>query len=156
MKKFSLRRISVSGKLCYHFFAVVGMISSIGLLISWITVNESSDQITVLAEPASKDINVSTAEAAAAVEAYKWKILKDASDLPRGYFISRDAVQWLLQDPNNNGVYVYPGYAATGKYCLIVEGGRADNAGQRIVEGMDGKRVKSETLCPTDCGSLAR
>lgn len=145
-----------SGKLYYHFFAVVGMISSIGLLISWISVDDPVEQVTVLAEPSAKDVNVSTAEAAAAVEAYKWRVSKDATDLPRGYFISRESLQWLLQDPNNNGVYIYPGFTAASRFCLIAEGGRADNAGQRIVEGLDGKRVMSETLCPNDCGTLAR
>lgn len=155
MKKVSLPPTISAGKLCYHFFAVVGMISSIGLLISWIAVEQPSADKAVF-EPAAKDVNVSTAEAAAAVEAYRWRVGKDQSGMPKGYFISKDALMWLLQDQNFNGVYFYPGFNASGKFCLVAEGGRTENAGYRPVEGIEGKRIMSESLCPTDCGALTK
>lgn len=154
MKKFSLRRPVSVGKLCYHFFAVVGMISSFALMISW--VSDRTPSVDPLPSAGTKDVNVSTAEAAASVEAYKWRVSKDQTGMPKGYFMSRESLMWLLQDPNNNGIYFYPGFNGAGRFCMIAEGGRSDNAGQRIVDGIDGRRMMSESLCPTDCGSLAR
>ncbi len=156
MEKFSLQRMTASGKLCYHFLALVGLVSTISLLLSWISADAGTKLFRSASEPAVKDVNVSTAEAAASVEAYKWRVGKDQTGLPKGYFMSRESLMKLLQDPNNNGVYFYPGYSSAGKFCLVAEGGRSENAGYKAVDGVDGMRIMSESICPTDCGNLTK
>lgn len=76
--------------------------------------------------------------------------------MPKGYFISRVALDWVLQDESNNGVYVYPAINASGAVCVVIEPGSSATASYRPTEGVAGRVVMSESPCPTDCGNLMR
>lgn len=157
MKKFySPCSLIAAGKTFYHFLAVAGFVSMVSLLTGWVAADPSSGPSDHFLSSPGTDQNVSTAVAAAVVEAYKWQVSKDQSNLPKGYFISKDALMWILQDGGHNGVYFYPGYTASGRYCLVAEGGKSEGANYKINQGVDGRRVMSESTCPTDCGALTR
>jgi hypothetical protein len=155
MKNQVFNRVQKSGKILYHLFAVTGMITVCGLLISWGSTegSSSSSYKTLLASP---DVNITTVDAAAMIEAYRWRVNKNQDGMPRGYFISKESINWLLQNQAFNGIYVYPAYNNAEKFCTVVEGGKSTVATYRILEGIDGRRIMSESTCPTDCGTLTR
>lgn len=155
MKNQVFNRVRESGKILYHLFAVTGMITVSGLLISWGSTDaNSSDSQT--ASSLSPDVNITTVDAAAMIEAYRWRVSKNQDGMPRGYFISKESINWLLQNQAFNGIYVYPAFNSAEKFCTVLEGGRSAVATYRIVEGIEGRRIMSESTCPTDCGTLTR
>lgn len=155
MKNQVFNRVRESGKILYHLFAVTGMITVSGLLISWGSTDaNSSDSKT--ASSLSPDVNITTVDAAAMIEAYRWRVSKNQDGMPRGYFISKESINWLLQNQAFNGIYVYPAFNSAEKFCTVLEGGRSAVATYRIVEGIEGRRIMSESTCPTDCGTLTR
>ena len=154
MKNQVFNRLKKSGKIIYHLFAITGMATVCGLLISW----GSPEKQTVESRESlvSPDVNITTVDAAAMIEAYRWRVSKNQDGMPRGYFISKESINWLLQNQAFNGIYVYPAFNSAEKFCTVLEGGKSTVATYRIVEGIDGRRIMSESTCPTDCGTLTR
>lgn len=154
MKNQIFDRMQKSGKVLYHLFAVTGMVTVCGLLISWGSPETKSTESTESIN--APDVNISTVDAAAMIEAYRWRVSKNQDGLPRGYFISKESINWLLQNQAFNGIYVYPAFNSSEKFCTVIEGGKSNVATYRIVEGIEGRRIMSESTCPTDCGTLTR
>ena len=124
MKNQIFSRVQKSGKILYHLFAVTGMITVSGLLISW-GATESASSGSKDASLASPDVNITTVDAAAIIEAYKWRVSKNQDGMPRGYFISKESINWLLQNQSFNGSYVYPEFNRAERFWTVVEGGKS-------------------------------
>ncbi|MBK9636687.1 MAG: hypothetical protein IPO63_02280 [Bacteroidetes bacterium] len=144
-----------SVRVMYHFFAITGVISSFFFLVSWsdakVDLKESPHEIMAMAP----DVNISSESASAFINAYGKRFIKEGNEAPpKGYFISRASISWLLENANLNGIYVYPAVNAQGIVCSIVEGGISRDATHRILEGVAGRVIMSESPCPNDCGSL--
>ncbi|MBK9319821.1 MAG: hypothetical protein IPM91_14115 [Bacteroidetes bacterium] len=61
-----------------------------------------------------------------------------------------------MENEENNGVYVYPAINAEGNVCSIIEGGVSKVNTFRVMEGVEGRHIINESMCPTDCGNLMR
>lgn len=147
-------RFSNIGKLCYHFCAIVGLVSIVGIFISWNKAEPSANAGGIAPFLVVKDYTVPNWQAAAAIEAYKWRINATKDSVAAGYFISKEAINFMLKDVRNNGVFVYPGFNGAGKFCLVAEGFNLTGAG--FTERADYKIVMCETSCPKDCGTFQK
>lgn len=157
MKKiFSIKR-NYSYHVLYHFFAVVGVISSFFFIVSWSDAKVSNEVNLKenMAMPA--EVNISAESARAFISSFGKRFVKPGNEVPpKGYFISRASISWLLENTNLNGIYVYPAVNAQGVVCAVAEGGISGNASFNIVEGIAGRTVMSDSPCPNDCGTLGR
>jgi hypothetical protein len=148
-------KIKKTVRIMYHFFAVTGVISSFFFIVSWSNAKVDTKESLSSDLEISPDVNVSTESAKAYISAYGRRFVKEGDEAPpKGFFISRASISWLLEDANMNGIYVYPAVNAQGVVCSMVECGISRNASHRIVEGIAGRVVMSESPCPNDCGSL--
>ncbi|MFN0187780.1 MAG: hypothetical protein ACKVQV_03685 [Bacteroidia bacterium] len=157
MKNINFNQLRTPARLFYHFFAITGMVGSLLFAISWSGEKAIDNSIVSSSIGTNPDVNVAPASAKGFVDAFQLRYAKEGSpSLPKGYFISKAALDWVLQDESNNGVYVYPAINASGAVCVVVEPGSSANASYRPTEGIAGRVVMSESPCPTDCGSLMR
>jgi hypothetical protein len=142
-------------RVMYHFFAITGVISSLFFIVSWSEGKVNAFESSKVIPGKSPDTNVATETAKAFITDYSRRFVKGEVP-PKGYFVSRAAISWLLEDVSLNGIYVYPAVNGQGVVCAIVEGGTSPNASHNVVEGIAGRVVMTDSPCPTDCGSLMR
>lgn len=148
-------KMKKSVRVMYHFFAITGVISSFFFLVSWSNAKENTQGSEINNVMISPDVNISSENATAFINAFGKRFIKEGNEAPpKGFFISRASISWLLENANLNGIYVYPAVNAQGVVCSIVEGGISRDATHRILEGVTGRVIMSESPCPNDCGSL--
>lgn len=153
---FSIKSNS-SIRFMYHFFAVIGVLSSFFFIVSWSDVKLNANESGKINSEMTPDGNVSPENALSFINAYKARFVREGGEVPpKGYFISKASINWLLENESLNGIYVYPAVNAQGVVCTVLEGGTSDNASFNIVEGVAGRVVMSASPCPNDCGSLIR
>lgn len=120
-----------------NIFSIIGVFSVLFLLISW------TFTVTKIAriQPAcwTFDANswckyITKAVAVNFINTYHKRYFKSEQNAVKGFFISRAAITWLLENEENNGVYVYPAINAEGnvyfdwrwsehsKYFSVMEG----------------------------------
>jgi hypothetical protein len=102
----------------------------------------------------SLDQNINDEDARRMINAFQERYSNQNNPLPKGYFLSRAAINWMLDDPNKNGIYIYNA-DDKGRFCTVVEPGISRNASFRVNENVHSRIVITESMCPTDCGSLA-
>ncbi len=148
-------KMKKSVRVMYHFFAITGVISSFFFIVSWSDAKVNTNESVQRNVEVSPDVNIPSESATAFINAYGKRYNKEGGETPpKGYFISRASISWLLENANLNGIYVYPAVNAQGVVCSIVEGGISRNASHKIIEGVTGRVIMSESPCPNDCGSL--
>jgi len=125
-------------------------------LISWVFPGGNSNSRTVASSSPAPDVNIARAGAVNFINAYRDRYFKSDQDVPKGFFISRAAINWLLENEENNGIYMYPALNAEGKVCSILEGGVSAVDSFRVMEGVEGRQIINQSMCPTDCGNLMR
>lgn len=137
-------------------FSIIGVLSVLSILISWVMPENEKSETKARSSFVSPDGNLTKPECLALINAYRDRFFKNSPEVPKGFFLSRAAINWVLQNETNNGIYVYPAMNAEGKVCTVFEGGVSPDTEFRMVEGLEGRHVVSESMCPTDCGSLMR
>lgn len=143
-------------KLIRNIFSIIGMVSVFAMMISWARPEKTSRTLVEKPLLPSPDMNIAKAECINFINAYRDRYFKGEENAPKGYFISRATINWLLENETNTGIYVYPALNNEGVFCTIVEGGVSTVAQFRVVEGVEGRQIISESMCPTDCGNLMR
>lgn len=126
-------------------FSLIGMLAVLAVLSGWQFPKHVHD---------SKDQNVGEEDARRMINAFQERYSNQNNQLPKGYFLSRAAINWMLEDPNKNGIYIYNA-DDKGRICTVVEPGISRNASFRVNENVNSRVVITESMCPTDCGSLA-
>lgn len=157
MKNIFFIKWNKSIRVIYHFFAITGIVSSFFIIVSW-SENKLNNEVKLNENLAiSSDVNISEENARAFIGAYGKRFVKPGNEVPpKGFFISRASIFWLLENANLNGIYVYPAVNAQGVVCAVAEGGISGSASFNIVEGITGRTVMSDSPCPNDCGLLGR
>ncbi len=154
MKKTAIFNLLKPVKFIYHFFALTGFITTLVTLISWSGPEQEINPSAPVVNNRIPDVNITGRNAKDYIAAYRTAYLGTESRLPKGYFISRQAINWLLSNENLGGIYVYPALTPQGVICTVLEGGNNANAKYSIIEGIEGRVMMSESTCPNDCGSL--
>ena len=144
-------------RVMYHFFAITGVVSSLFFIVSWgdaKVITHASNKDNMEKTP---DVNVSPENASSFINAFRSRFVREGAEAPpKGYFITKASINWLLENESLNGIYVYPAINAQGVVCAVIEGGTSQNASHSIMEGVAGRVIMSASPCPNDCGSLAR
>lgn len=157
MKNIFSPKWNYSIRVMYHFFAITGVISSFFFIVSWSDAKENSNECIKNNLVMTPDGNVSAQDATSYINAYRSRFIREGGEAPpKGYFISKRAIEWLLENESLNGIYVYPAVNAEGAVCTVVEGGSSGNASFNSSEGITGRVVMSTSPCPNDCGSLGK
>jgi hypothetical protein len=157
MKNIFSPKSNYSIRVIYHFFAITGVVSSLFFVVSWSDAKLNKNDSAIENMERTPDVNVSPENATAFINAFKGRFVREGSEAPpKGYFITKAAINWLLENESLNGIYVYPAVNAEGVVCAVIEGGVSANATHAIMEGVAGRVIMSASPCPNDCGSLAR
>ena len=151
MKTNRSSRLSKLFRVCTNCLALVGAFTICSMMISWNTSGKFLDRKSF-----SLDVNVSKETAQAYINAYKVRYFQNDGAMPKGFFISRSAVNYILDDQAHNGIYIYPALNSKNEVCTILEGGSSRSFTYKIMEGIQGRVMMSESTCPTDCGSLLK
>lgn len=139
-----------------NMFSIIGVFSVLFILISWaFPAGKNNDQQLEFSTPAP-DVNIAKEGAVLFINAYRDRYFKNEQNVPKGFFISRAAIKWLLENEEYNGIYVYPALNAEGNVCSILEGGVSAVNTFRVIEGIEGRQIVNESMCPTDCGGLMK